>query len=148
MRPLYGGGSDGPVRQTLSAIDVAPIQGQDGWLVSNALRDRLAEADGSAAPRYRLQVALDDEITGFGVRRNDTITRERRTLRARYQLVDLSTGGVVLDATAGSDAGIDVVSSEYATIAAEQTALERLSGIVADRIVARIALYAQRAEEQ
>jgi LPS-assembly lipoprotein len=37
-----------------------------------------------------------------------------------------------------------VVQSEYATIAAEQTALERLSGIVADQIVARVALYAQR----
>jgi hypothetical protein len=33
----------------------------------------------------------------------------------------------VLDATAGSDAGIDVVSSEYATVAAEQTALEHLA---------------------
>ena len=50
---------------------------------------------------------------------------------------------VLLDATAGSDVGIDVVSSEYATIAAENTALERLSGIVADQIVARIALYAR-----
>ena len=37
-------------------------------------------------------------------------------------------GTVLLDATAGSDAGIDVVSSEYATVAAEQTALERLVG--------------------
>jgi len=50
----------------------------------------------------------------------------------------------VLDATAGSDAGIDVVSSEYATIAAEDTALERLSDIVADQIVSRVALYAER----
>lgn len=148
MRPLYGGGPQGAVRQTLAAVEVAPISGQNGWLVANALRDRLAAADGGgAAPRYRLQVTLDDEIIGLGVRRNDTITRERRTLRARYQLVDVSTGGVVLDATAGSDAGIDVVSSEYATIAAEQSALERLSGIVADRIVARIALYAQRVED-
>jgi LPS-assembly lipoprotein len=65
-------------------------------------------------------------------------------LRARYQLVDLTSGVTLLDATAGSDAGIDVVGSEYATIAAEQTALERLSGIVADQIVARIALYGQR----
>ena len=53
-------------------------------------------------------------------------------------------GAVVLDATAGSDAGIDVVQSEYATIAAEQTALERLSVIVADEIVQRLALYARR----
>ena len=51
---------------------------------------------------------------------------------------------VVLDATAGSDAGIDIVSSEYATVAAEQTALENLADIVADQITARVALYASR----
>ena len=72
------------------------------------------------------------------------MTRERRTLRARYRLVDLATGGVVLDATAGSDAGIDVVSSEYATVAAEQTAVERLSEVLADQIVARLGLFAAR----
>jgi LPS-assembly lipoprotein len=54
--------------------------------------------------------------------------------------VDIASGAIVLDATAGSDAGIDVVSSEYATIAAEQTALENLAKAVADRIVARVAL--------
>ena len=42
---------------------------------------------------------------------------------------------IVLDATAGSDAGIDVVSSEYATIAAEQTALENLAREVAEQMV-------------
>ena len=68
----------------------------------------------------------------------------RRTLRARYRLVELSTGAVVLDATAGSDAGIDVVSSQYATIAAEQTALERLSEVVADQMVGRLALFVAR----
>jgi LPS-assembly lipoprotein len=54
--------------------------------------------------------------------------------------VDLASGEIVLDATAGSDAGIDVVSSDYATIAAEQTALENLSRDVADRIVTSVAL--------
>ena len=72
------------------------------------------------------------------------MTRERRTLRARYRLVNLRSGGVVLDATAGSDAGIDVVSSEYATVAAEQTAVERLSEVLADQIVARLGLFAAR----
>ena len=141
LRPLYGGGETGAVRQTLSGVEVAPIAGQNGWLVANALRDRL-RAEGPA--RYRLEIRLDDDITGLGVRRDDSITRERRTLRARYQLVDLSNGAVTLDATAGSDAGIDVVTSEYATIAAERTALERLSVIVADQIVTRIALTTER----
>lgn len=141
LRPLYGGGNAGPVQSTLAAVQVAPIQGQSGWLVSNALRDRLHAGD--ATPRYRLEVQLDDQIAGLGVRSDDSVARERRTLRARYQLVDLATGAVLLDATAGSDAGIDVVGSEYATIAAERTALERLSGIVADQIVARVARFAQ-----
>jgi hypothetical protein len=71
-------------------------------------------------------------------------TQEKRSLRARYQLVDLANGAVVLDATSGSDAGIDIVGSEYATVAAEQTVVEQLSDQVADQIVARLALYAAR----
>lgn len=142
LRPLYGGGVAGPVQSLLAAVEVAPIEGKSGWLVANALKDRLDTGGGGGA-RYRLEVKLDDQIAGLGVRRDDSVARERRTLRARYQLVDLTNGAVVLDATAGSDAGIDVVGSEYATIAAENSALERLSGIVADQIVARVARFAQ-----
>lgn len=141
LHPLYSGGGGGRVGGVLSQVEVAPIDGQAGYLVANAVRDRLAS---SGTARYRLEIRLDDKITGLGVRRDDTVTRERRALRARYQLVDLANGQVVLDATAGSDAGIDVVSSEYATIAGENSALERLSTIIADQIVARVALYAER----
>ena len=143
LRPLYAGGGSGPVAQSLRSVQVAPIQGRAGWLVRTALQDRLGAVPGSGA-RYRLEVELDDDITGFGIRSDDAVTRERRTLRARYRLVEVGKGTVVLDATAGSDAGIDVVASEYATVAAEQTALERLSKEVADQIVTRLALYASR----
>lgn len=141
LHPLYAGGGSGAVANALAGVQVEPIEGNGGWLVANALRDRIGA---SGTPVYRLQVRLDDQIAGLGVRRDDSVVRERRTLRARYQLVEAGSGTVVLDATAGSDAGVDVVGSEYATIAAENTALERLSGIVADQIVARVALYARR----
>ena len=143
LRPLYGGGTSSPVAATLRSVQVATIPGRSGWLVFNKVKDRLAAA-GDAEPRYRLEVDLDDNIIGLGVRGDRAVTRERRTLRARYRLVDLSTGAVVLDATAGSDAGIDVVSSEYATIAAEQTAIERLADAVADQIVSRLAVFGAR----
>ena len=142
LRPLYSGGGSGAVAQSLQSVQVAPIEGRAGWLVRTALEDRLGSPEGAA--RYRLEIELDDAITGFGIRRDDSVTRERRTLRARYRLVDARLGTVLLDATAGSDAGIDVVSSEYATVAAEQTALERLSKELADQIVTRLALYASR----
>ena len=143
LRPLYGGGSSGQVATTLTSVSVTPIPGQLGWLMFNKLKDRLGTEDSSGA-RYRLDVELDDDIVGLGIRGDRAVTRERRTVRARYKLVEAATGQVVLDATAGSDAGIDVVSSPYATVAAEQTAAERLSDAVADQIVARLGIFAAR----
>lgn len=140
LKPMYAGGGSGAVAQGLAGIEVPPIEGKAGWLIRNALNDRLQVQGGGAAPRYRLDVRLDDRLEGLGLLSDDTIGRERRSLRTRYQLVDLGSGEIVLDATAGSDAGIDVVSSEYATIAAEQTALENLARQVADRIVTRLSL--------
>lgn len=148
LRPLYAGGGTGPVARVLGAVEIAPIAGRSGWLVRTALEDRLARGQPKTPPRYRLEVELQDRITGLGLRSDNAATRERRSLRARYRLVDADRGMVVLDATAGSDAGIDVVSSEYATVAAESTALERLSEEVADQIVARLALYAERSKPE
>jgi len=142
LQPLYSGGSKGAVAQTLGTISVAPIEGKNGWLMRNALTNRLG-AQGSNSAQFRLVVVLDDQIEGFGVRADDTVTRERRTLRARYQLVSVTTGETVLDTTAGSDAGIDVVSSEYATIAGENSILENLTLKVADQIVTRLSIYAR-----
>jgi LPS-assembly lipoprotein len=141
LRPMYAGGSSGAVASSLSAIQVAPIPERAGWLVRHALIDRLGAEPTN--PSYRLEVELDDDLTGFGIRGDSAVTRERRALRARYRLVEISTGQVLLDATAGSDAGIDVVSSEYATVAAEQTAQERLASVVADQMVSRLALFAR-----
>ena len=146
LQPMYAGGASSGVAQGLAAVEVPAIEGRDGWLVRNALQDRLGTA-GEATPRYRLDVRLDDALEALGVLNDDTISRERRILRARYQLVDLATGEILLDATAGSDAGIDVVSSEYATIAAEQTALENLAKDVADRMVRRVALTIREREQ-
>ncbi|MBS0447872.1 MAG: hypothetical protein JSR59_18180, partial [Proteobacteria bacterium] len=109
LRPLYAGGAGGPVGATLASVSVAPIEGEAGWLVRTALRDRLSavgsgahgdSADGTA--RYRIEVRLDDSISGYGVRADDAVTRERRTLRARWQLVEAGNGTTLIDATAAS----------------------------------------------
>lgn len=135
---MYAGGGQGAAARAVAGVNVSAIEGKAGWLVRAAVVDRLgAGADG--APRYRLDVRLDEQLQGLGLVSNDAVTRERRILRARYQLVDVGTGAIILDATAGADAGIDIVSSEYAVIAAEQTALENLSHEIAEQIVTRVA---------
>ncbi|WFL78496.1 LPS assembly lipoprotein LptE [Altererythrobacter arenosus] len=146
LQPMYAGGNRADVAQGLAAVEVPAIPGRAGWLVRNALVDRLGVA-GNADARYRLDVRLDDSLEGLGVLGDDTISRERRILRSRYQLIELASGEILLDASAGSDAGIDVVSSEYATIAAEQTALENLASDLADRMVRRVALRLRQGVE-
>lgn len=138
LQPIYAGGGNGYVARELAAIDVPAIEGREGWLVRNALTDRLGRGASPSTSQYRLDVVLDDRVEGLGLLTDDTIGRQRRTLRARYQLVDVASDTILIDATAGSDAGIDVVGSEFATIAAEQTALENLAQEVADQIVVRV----------
>lgn len=149
LKPLYEGGRQGVAAQRLAGVEVAPITGKAGWLVRNALTERLDAVSGGM-PQYRLTVSLDDRIEGLGVRANENVTRERRTLRAHFQLRELNAAPEakpMLDETASADSGIDVTSSEYATVAAEDSALERLSATIADRIIARVALDAARQPE-
>lgn len=146
LQPMYAGGGSGELARGLASVDISPIEGRAGWLVRNALVDRLAAGSPPQAPDYRLDVRLDDKLEGFALLSDDTIGRERRTLRARYQLVELASGKIVLDASAASDAGIDVVASDYATIAAERTALENLATDVANRIVTSVALELRGAD--
>ena len=147
FQPLYQQGGSGVAGAELASVAVGPIDDRSGWFLRNALIDRFG-AFGTDEARYRLDVEIDDDITRFGIRGDAAATRERRTLRARYQLVDLATGETLLDSAAGSDAGIDITSSEYATVAAEQTATERLAREVADDIVGRVGLYFVRARGQ
>lgn len=142
LTPIYAGGERGAAAAALGQIAVAPIADRSGYL----LREELVRRFGaSGAPRYRLEIVLDDAISGFGIRSDSSVSRERRTLRARYKLIDTATNAVVLDAAAASDAGIDVVQSEYAVVAAETSALERLTVVLADQITTRVALYARGA---
>ncbi|KAB7647695.1 LPS assembly lipoprotein LptE [Polymorphobacter fuscus] len=146
LAPVYSGGSTSAPAVLMTQIEVPPIPDRSGFLVRQALIDRFGQT--VAAPRYRLEVELDDQILAFGVRGDNSASRERRTLRARYRLVDIATNAVLVDATAGSDAGIDRVSSNYAVVAAETTALERLSTEIAQQIAARIARYANAGQPQ
>ena len=81
LRPLYSGGSQGQVSALLGSVTVDAIEGKNGWLMRNALNDRLGASRGNSA-RYRLVVKLDDQIEGFGVRAD----RHPRTAHAARAL--------------------------------------------------------------
>jgi LPS-assembly lipoprotein len=141
LQPVYSGGSASAPASLLADIGIAPIPERAGFLVRQALEEQFGRA--AADPRYRLEILLDDQITAFGLRGDSSAARERRTLRARFRLVEAATGQVVLDDTVAADAGIDRVSSNYAVVAAENAALDRLSIDLARQISARLARHAR-----
>jgi LPS-assembly lipoprotein len=145
LQPMYAGGGSGEVARAIGTVTVSPIGGKAGYLVRNALSDRLGAGEHDT-PRYRLDVRLDEKLAGMIVQPDNAVSRERSVMRARYQLVDLASGAILLDATADADAGIDVVSSEYAVIAAEQTAQENLATAIANQIVIRVATRLRQGE--
>lgn len=142
---MYGGGGSGTVARDVAAVSVSPIEGKAGYLVRNALSDRMSAA-GQAPARFRLDVRLDEKLVGMIVRSDTSVSRERRVMRARYQLVDLASGAILLDSTADADAGIDIVSSEYAVIGAEQTAQDNLAKDLANQIVTHVATRLRQVE--
>ncbi len=143
LAPVYGGGGASAPATLMADVGVAPIPDRAGFLVRQALEEQLGQR--SDAPRYRLEVTLDDQINAFGLRGDSSAARERRTLRARYRLVEAATNRVVLDDSASADAGIDRVSSNYAVVAAENTALDRLAVAIARQIGGRLSRFARSA---
>lgn len=143
LQPVYSGGGASAPASLMADIAIAPIPERAGFMVRQALEEQFGRAADN--PRYRLEIILDDQITAFGLRGDSSAARERRTLRARFRLVEAATGLVVLDDTASADAGIDRVSSNYAVVAAENSALDRLSGDIARQISARLARHARAA---
>jgi LPS-assembly lipoprotein len=141
LQPVYSGGSSGIAATALGSIAIGPIANRSGYLVRTALRQELGPVD--AAPLFQLEIELDEQILGFGIRDNNSISAERITLRARYTLKD-AANKTLLVATTGSDVSIDRVNSNFAVVAAENTAIEQLSVVVAQNIATRLASFAKR----
>lgn len=141
LQPVYAGGRAGVASAALSRIEVAPIPDRAGQVVRDTLMRNMG-ADGDK--RYRLEIVIREDTRGFGVRGDESITRERLSLNARYRLVDLSGNTILLEDVARSEIAIDVVrNNEYSVVSAEATASERNAEQVARQILDRIGVFFQ-----
>lgn len=141
FEPLYAERGSTGVTGRLAGVTVEPIPDRLGQLVHNHLSRGIAPEGSGAGITHRLEVDLLESIEGFGFRSDESITRERIRLVAHYRLVAADTETILVDETTHADSSIDVLLSDYATLAAEQAASERNARQVADTILARIALF-------
>lgn len=141
-RPLYGTSSVTPeVERHLASIQVKPIANRPGQMMRIALKQRLAPKSNGSKDVYQLTVTLNESLSTLAVEESAFATRANLSLSAHYTLIQLADNAQLLDGTAKTVASYNILSSDFATIAAKDDARERAILELADTLRTRMAIY-------
>jgi LPS-assembly lipoprotein len=135
--PLY---ADPGAVGGLTHIQVVAPQGRVGYLLREDLDDALGRAKGEA-PKYRLEMVLNQVRQAHGLTANDTAQRYELDLTVIYTLIDISSGKVATTGQVSSDVSYDSTVQPYAGIAARQDTQNRLASDAAQKIQVQIAAW-------
>lgn len=139
FRPLYGEGTAGSA-ENLASIRVAPIQDRIGQKLYTLLQERLTPRGTPARPDYTLEVRLNEAVQDLAIRKDESATRSNLIINASYTLTATERNSPRrLVGTATSYNSYDRVTSEFATLSAQEDARDRALRTVADEIRTRIA---------
>jgi len=142
FRPLYGERSATSVSAAeLAAIQIETIPNRDGQMLRNNLLDKLQPRGPAPKSLYRLAVGLQTTKEGYGIREDDTATRASLTMVANYNLLDLSNGQVLLNASSRSTSSYNILDNEFATVISEDDAVRRTVQDLSEEIRTRLAVF-------
>ncbi|WP_411816804.1 LPS assembly lipoprotein LptE [Hyphococcus sp. DH-69] len=113
------------VRHVAGPTAVEPV-------VTEALNARMSTVDG-IKPKYELYVTVTESAERLAVQIDATVTRYNYRLSARYTVVDL-TNGSRFRGSARAVTSYNIVSSQYSTLFAERTAVEKAARLLAEEI--------------
>lgn len=133
FEPAFG--PDGQATNLRGRILVDDADTRDEFTISKALERKLGQAN---RPDFGLSVALRLRQTGLAITPDQETTRFNVLGQATYALRDLSTGEVYTSGKVDSFTGYSATGTTVATLAAERDAKERLTIILADKIIARL----------
>ena len=124
----------------LSSIDVVAPQGRVGFLLREDLNDALGH-DKAAAPRWRLEMTVDQSRSPRGLTVEDVAERYVLAISVTYKLTYVSTGKVAHTGIVNSQVGYDAADAPYAAIAARQDTQERVASDAARKIQIDVAAW-------
>ncbi len=144
FRPLYGRREDGSsVDDRLKAVEIGLIADRRGQILRNLLVDRF-HRDGATEPVHRLSVELQIVERSLGIQVDATATRAQLKMTTRYRLDDIAANKVVFRSSSRVVANYNVLSEQFATIAAEESALQQGLVQLSERVASRIGLFLNR----
>lgn len=140
FQPLYGE-SQSSVRADLAAVDVALIEDRVGQQLRNELVRRFHPDGRARNPSYRLQVDLRISKRDLALQKTEIATRANLRITASYTLLKNMDGGKLIQGTTRITTSYDILSDDFATLAAEADARRRGVRELADEITNRLAAF-------
>jgi len=141
FQPLYGAPSPSGVRADLAAIEVGRIKDRAGQQLRNELVRRFHPDGRPRNPSYRLRVSLSMAKRELAFRKSQIATRANLRLTARFTLLNGPDGKELTRGTSRITTSYDILSGDFATLAAEAEARRRGVRELADEITNRLAAY-------
>ncbi|MCR9219450.1 MAG: LPS assembly lipoprotein LptE [Alphaproteobacteria bacterium] len=126
----------------LQAIEVVPIAERRGQILHNLLLDRLNPRGRPQQPLYRLTTGVAVSVQGLGVLADATSSRSRVVVTATSTL---SGAGDPQVFEARAVSSFNTTESDYATLVAEDEAIERALRTIADQLMLEIAAFFRKA---
>lgn len=143
FEPLYGtageGGASHPTEVLLGQVKVETIRNREGQILHNYLLDRLNPRGVPGNPDYFLSSQISSSTTSLGVKRDDTTTRA--SVRVEVDFVLRSKNGKSINFSARRVSGYSETESEYASLVAEQDAIDRSLREIANDVRLRVGTY-------
>ena len=138
FRPLYG---DSGTAAALAAVDITTIPDRNGQTLRPLLADRFYGARPPVTPSgWTLAVTFSTTKQSLGIRQDDTATRARLMLKAEVTLKKTGEDKPVFTSTERTFVSYNILTDPYATLAAEENAMNRGLTQLADTITQRVAL--------
>jgi LPS-assembly lipoprotein len=132
---------DGSTVGNLAQVKIALIDNRIGQELRNELLNRLNPDGSPRAPRYTLQVKLEQTESALAIDEAGTASRSSLSVTATYKLISLDNGTPLLQGTSTSINSYSIITNSYATLVGQKDAQKRTLRAVADDIALRLSLY-------
>ncbi|MEX2451199.1 MAG: LPS assembly lipoprotein LptE [Rhodospirillales bacterium] len=141
FEPLYGRNAATNASAEMAAIRIMPIKDRIGQETQNHLLDLVTPHGRPARPEYILEVELTESFSNVAVSKESFATRVNYHLTARFTLLDARTNKSVFYGNDRNITSYNVLTSNFATQAAENDARSRAARQIAFGIQTQLAAF-------
>ena len=127
-------------QEKLQKIKVVDIESRNGQLFGRELR-KLLHIGGKSSDAYELTTTIETASSSTLSVQGAASSLKKMSMSASFQLNDLKTGKPLFAGVVTGDATLGAVTSFYGQDKSELHARERLSILLAQRVVRRLQLY-------